>query len=197
MLQENQNPEMEQEAVESAEAAEAVENVEETENVETEMTVEETVAALTKAYAKLQAEKEAADAQLLRMQADFDNFRRRTRQEKDEWRVQNVVDYTGELLPVIDNFERAVGALKQTEMDANHLMGIEMISRQLVEVLGNKGVQKIPTVGTEFDPKCHEAIAQAIVEDDAQVGIITDEVQAGYKVGEKIIRVAMVRVGAK
>lgn len=193
MLQENQNPEMEQEVVEDVEvAAEEV-----GENVETEMTVEETVAALSQAYAKLQAEKEAADAQLLRMQADFDNFRRRTRQEKDEWRVQNVVDYTAELLPVIDNFERAVGALKQTEMDANHLMGIEMISRQLAEVLNIKGVQKIPTVGAAFDPKYHEAIAQAIVEDDAQVGIITDEVQAGYKVGEKIVRVAMVRVGAK
>ncbi len=164
---------------------------------EPEMPPEEALAKLAAAYAKLEAEKQALDNQLLRLQADFDNFRRRTRAEKEEWNQNITANFCGELLPVIDNFGRALLALKATGADESHLQGVEMIARQLGELLIGKGVERIATVGEPFDPKWHEAIGQTPVEDDAQVGIVTDEVQAGYKLGGKLLRVAMVHVGAK
>ncbi len=162
-----------------------------------EMSLEEALGKMAKAYAEMEQQKAEVDNQLLRMQADFDNFRKRTRTEKEEWRTQIIADFCGDILPVIDNFDRAMQAMAQAGGADQHLAGVQMIARQLSEILVNKGVERIPTVGEEFDPKWHEAIGQAPVEEEDQIGKVVDEVQAGYRVGEKLIRVAMVRVGAK
>lgn len=176
-------PEVEQEAAGTDEAE--------------ELTPEEALAKLATAYRALEQQKEALDGQMLRLQADFDNFRRRTRTEKEEWSQNITANFCGDLLPVIDNFGRALDALRKSGMDEGHLTGVEMIARQLAELMQAKGVERIPTVGEEFDPKWHEAIAQLPVEDDGQNGKITAEIQAGYRLGGKLLRVALVQVGIK
>ena len=164
---------------------------------EKEPTPEESLAILAQSYAALEAEKTELDNKLLRMQADFDNFRRRTRQEKEEWRVQIIADFCSGILPVIDNFERALQAMEQAGDAAQHVTGVQMIARQLNDVLAAKGVEKIPAVGEPFDPKWHEAIGQTPVEAEEQVDTVVEEIRPGYKIGDKLIRVAMVRVGTK
>ena len=174
-------PEAEQETAEEAE----------------EMTPEEAMAKLAAAYHTLEQQKDALEGQMLRLQADFDNFRRRTRTEKEEWSQNITANFCGELLPVIDNFGRALDDLKKSGMDEGHLTGVEMIARQLAELMQAKGVERIPTVGEDFDPKWHEAIAQLPVEDEAQNGKVTAEIQAGYRLGGKLLRVALVQVGIR
>lgn len=175
---------------------EAAENPDE-ENTEAEMSPEEALSKLAAAYATLEQEKQSLEGQLLRLQADFDNFRKRTRTEKEDWNRNITASFCSELLPVIDNFGRALQALRATGADESHLTGVEMIARQLGELLINKGVEKIATVGEPFDPNWHEAIGQTQVEDDEMVGKVTAEVQAGYRLGNKLLRVAMVHVGTK
>lgn len=162
-----------------------------------EMTVEESLIKLAAAYAELEKKNKAVDDQMLRLQADFDNFRRRTRAEKDEWTKNITANFCSELLPVIDNFGRALQALRQTGAEESHLQGVEMIARQLGELLIAKGVEKIPTVGEDFDPNWHEAVGSVPVDDPEQVGKVLVEFQAGYRLDGKVLRVAMVQVGVQ
>ena len=169
---------------------------------EEEMSIEEAAAQLAKAYADLEKEQQALLAsyqeekeKLLRLQADFDNFRRRTRTEKEDWRVQIVADIAADFLPVLDNFQRAADAMALDEKAAPHLAGVEMIQRQLMEVLSNRGLKPVEALGCEFDPNCHEAVAEVPVQDADMAGKVVDEIQVGYKVGEKLLRPSMVRVG--
>lgn len=128
----------------------------------------------------------------MRLQADFDNFRRRTRQEKEELSAVVTEDLVFRLLPVIDNFDRAL-TTGQSQDAAGILSGIEMIYRQLQAVLEKLEVKPIESVGTQFDPKLHEAVMR--VEDEAQPdGMIVQELQKGYMVKEKVIRPSMVKV---
>ncbi len=171
--------------------------VEEQAEDEEQLSEAEQLARLAAAYAALEQQKQDLEAQMLRLQADFDNFRRRTRTEKEEWQQNNTAAFCGELLPVIDNFGRALQALKNSGADSGHLAGVEMIARQLAELMAAKGVERIPALGEEFDPNWHEAIGQTVVEDEALVGKVTEEIQAGYRLGGKLLRVAMVHVGTR
>lgn len=188
----NKNQEIEQEA--EAEMDKEV-NAEDTNAEGEELSVEESLVKMAAAYAELEKRAQAVDEQMLRLQADFDNFRRRTRAEKEEWTRNITADFCSQLLPVIDNFGRALQALRQTGADESHLQGVEMIARQLGELLIAKGVEKIPTVGEDFDPNWHEAVGRVEVEDEAQVGKVVAEFQTGYRIGDKALRVAMVQVG--
>lgn len=180
-------------------AAEMEQNVDTAEeNVqEEELSSDEALTRLAAAYAELEKKNQAVDEQMLRLQADFDNFRRRTRAEKEEWTKNITADFCSSLLPVIDNFGRAIQALRQTGADEGHLQGVEMIARQLGELLIAKGVEKIPTVGEDFDPNWHEAVGRVEVDDPEQVGKVVTEFQAGYRIGDKALRVAMVQVGTE
>lgn len=164
---------------------------------EEEVSADEALVKMASAYAELEKRSKAVDEQMLRLQADFDNFRRRTRAEKDEWTRNITANFCSELLPVIDNFGRALQALRQTGAEEGHLQGVEMIARQLGELLIAKGVEKIPTVGEDFDPNWHEAVGRVPVDDPAQVGKVVAEFQAGYRLDGKVIRVAMVQVGVQ
>lgn len=136
-------------------------------------------------------ELEEMNNRLLRLQADFDNFRRRSRQEKEE--LSQVVAYgvLKELLPVLDNFERALAAPGQ---DAAQLRtGVELVYRQLGGIMERLGVKPIAAVGNPFDPACHEAVMR--VEDAGQAdGLIVEELQRGYEMGGKVLRPSMVKV---
>lgn len=127
-----------------------------------------------------------------RLLADFDNFRRRTRQEKEE--LSNIVaqNVILELLPVLDNFERALGSA--TNQDAEKMLsGVEMIYRQFTQVLEKSGLTLVESIGKIFDPQQHEAVMR--VEDAEQSdGMIVEELQKGYAVKGKVIRPSMVKV---
>lgn len=127
-----------------------------------------------------------------RLQADFDNFRRRTRQEKEDLSkvvAQNVIL---ELLPILDNFERAIGTAAGQDA-ASLVTGVEMIYRQFMTILERMEVTPVKSVGEQFDPQKHEAVMR--VEDAEQPdGLIVAELQKGYIAKGKVIRPSMVKV---
>ncbi|MDF2570100.1 MAG: grpE [Sporomusa sp.] len=126
-----------------------------------------------------------------RLQADFDNFRRRTRQEKEELSVVVAERIICELLPVVDNFERAT-ASPATDI-STLTTGVQMIFRQLSNSLSQLGVEPVAAEGNMFDPALHEAVMR--VEVDGQPdGMVIEELQKGYKVNGRVIRPSMVKV---
>lgn len=129
---------------------------------------------------------------LKRLQADFDNFRRRTRQEKEELSTTVAEGILLQLLPVMDNFDRAL-AIEANANAAAIKSGIEMIYRQFSITVEQLGLTSIKAVGEQFDPQYHEAVMR--VEDDKQTdGLIAEELQKGYMVRSKVIRPSMVKV---
>ena len=185
-----------QTATAAAEQNNEAETVEEVAEEKAEEQEADPITELQKAFDDLTKAKAEADSQMLRLQADFDNFRKRTRAEKEEWRAMIVSGFCTDILPVMDNFRWAVMAMEKDEAAKPHLAGVQMILKQLTDVLAAKGVEQIKTVGEEFDPKYHDAMGQVEVEDESQNNKVLEEITAGYKIGEKVIRAARVKVGA-
>jgi len=130
---------------------------------------------------------------LVRTTADFDNFRKRTRRELDDARRGGREDLLKELLPVFDNLERAIqSAQKATDVKAV-ADGLGMVLKQFENTLSRTGIQRVPTIGSMFDPSQHEAIQQ-METDEHPPGTVVAEVQPGYKEGERLVRAAMVVV---
>jgi len=143
--------------------------------------------------AELEAKLEDADNRYLRLQADFDNFRRRSRIELEasaKYKAQSVIT---DLLPAIDNFERALKMEVDNEQAKSLMQGVEMVYRSLLDALKNEGVEAIEAVGKEFDPHLHQAVMQA---EDQNYGsnIVVEEFQKGYMLKDRVIRPAMVKV---
>jgi molecular chaperone GrpE len=136
---------------------------------------------------------EEADNRYLRLQADFDNFRRRTRldlEASEKYRAQKLIT---DLLPALDNFERAMQVEADNEQTKALLQGMDMVYRNLVDALKKEGVEPIEAVGKEFDPHQHQAVMQG---EDENFGsnIVTDEFQKGYLLKDRVIRPSMVKV---
>lgn len=148
------------------------------------------IAKLEETITRLEAEKEAFNNRLQRLQADFSNYRKRTDKEMGKIQSTAVVELIRELLPVIDNFERA---LSQGESEDDFKKGVEMIFRQLMTFLEKQGVEVIDAVGEEFDHNYHNAVMQ-VESEEFDSGIIIEELQKGYILGEIVIRPAMVKV---
>ncbi len=129
------------------------------------------------------------DDRHLRLQAEFDNFRRRTLREKDDLRQNATADLLGDLLPVLDNFDRALVHAEESPV----LEGIVMVQRQLMDILERAGLSKAGEVGEAFDPKFHDAIMQEERE-GTEAGVILEVLQPGYKLHDKLLRAAMVKV---
>lgn len=146
----------------------------------------------TRTREQLIAELEDYKTRYLRAQADFDNFRRRSRQEKEEFAAYANVKIIEELLPVLDTFEMA---LKSSEnVDTKTLLtGVQMVHRQLMTVLDNYGLQPIDAVGKPFDPNLHEGIMQ-VESDEHPANHVVEELRKGYRVKEKVVRPSMVKV---
>ena len=140
------------------------------------------------------AEKEEMAQQYVRLQADFDNFRKRARQEREDTAKFAICDGLTGLLPVLDNLERALAGGKTCAEAKDFVVGVEMVYRQLLDTLQNLGLEVIPAVGEVFDPQWHEAIAMVEGEPD-QSGIIEEELQKGYRFKDKLLRPSMVKVG--
>ena len=129
---------------------------------------------------------------LMRNQAEFDNYRRRTQKEKEDLSSYTKCLILGQFLPILDNFERALAAADSAD-ENSLLQGVEMIYRQFWETLEKQGIKKVDTNACPFDPQHHEAIMREAVEGVAE-GIVVQELQAGYKLGDQVIRPAMVKV---
>jgi molecular chaperone GrpE len=131
--------------------------------------------------------------QLLRTAADFDNFRKRSRKEQDDAQKRGQSQVLKDLLPVFDNLERAAQHA-ESATDAKAVAdGVRIVLKQFESTLEKMGIKRIPTVGMPFDPAVHEAIQQA-ESPDHPPGVILHEVQAGYSIGDQLLRAAMVVV---
>ena len=142
---------------------------------------------------KAHAERDRMSEQLLRIAADFDNFRKRSRKEIEEVRRRSIEDTLREVLPVVDNLERAAGAITDATEVSAVTEGVHMVLRGFEEVANRMGLKRVPSVGNLFDPTCHDAIQQEETNEHAP-GTIVAEVVPGYYVGERLLRPAMVVV---
>ncbi|MFD0715064.1 nucleotide exchange factor GrpE [Paenibacillus sp. GCM10027626] len=155
---------------------------------------EETGAAGNSArIAELSKQAEESQQRLLRAQADFDNFRRRTQKEKEELAQYASMKLITELLPVIDNFGRAIEASKSGGDVESFAKGVDMIFRQLEQVLQQEGLKQMEVVGEPFNPEFHAAV-MTVESDEYEEGTIVEELQKGYLLKEKVLRPAMVKV---
>ncbi|MBR0288208.1 MAG: nucleotide exchange factor GrpE [Selenomonadaceae bacterium] len=144
---------------------------------------------------QLQAELSAKDDRLVRLQADFDNFRKRTAKEKSELAAVIEQAFLKDLLPLLDNLSRASEAAENNEAsDVETLRkGIEMIKQETVAVMGKHGLEPIDTQGKMFDPNFHQAVG-AVQDDTKADGSIAAELQRGYVARGRVIRPSMVQV---
>ena len=126
----------------------------------------------------------------LRLAADYDNFRKRTAKEKDQLYTNGKADAVEKLLPVYDNLERA---MNQPTEDAAYKKGVEMTMTQLVSILNGLGVEIFGQVGDTFDPNIHNAVMHT-EDENAEENTITQVFQKGFRLGEKVVRFAMVQV---
>ena len=156
------------------------------EEVKQEVPVEETAPEVNPWEEKYNAEHDS----YLRLAADYDNFRKRTAKEKDQLYANGKSDAVEKLLPVYDNLERA---LNQPTEDAAYKKGVEMTMTQLVSILNGLGVVIYGQPGDVFDPNIHNAVMHS-EDENAQENTITQVFQKGFKMGEKIVRFAMVQV---
>ena len=182
--QETREENLEQAAAPSDEAA--VEKNQELEDLKAAFDINEFLSQ----YKEALAAKDEAEARALRVQADFDNFRRRSRKEAEEAGQRANADLIATILPVLDNFERAL-SMMQASADRD---GVEMILKQMQQVLENAGLHEIEAEGAVFDPNIHQAVLQESVEDERK-GKVLMVMQKGYLLGDKLIRAAVVQVG--
>jgi len=131
--------------------------------------------------------------QLMRLAAEFDNFRKRSAREKEEYRKFAVENIMVELLEVCDNFERALDSAKNADNIESVVEGLEMVFNQFVSVLNKEGLERIECKGLEFDPHIHEAMAH-IETSEQDDNTIIDVYKPGYMLYSKVIRPAMVTV---
>lgn len=136
-------------------------------------------------------ERDAHRERLLRVTAEFDNYRKRTERERREWVDQAAGDLLGDLLPVVDNLDRALAA-ESGDGDALR-QGVEIIRRQLLDVMARRGVAPIEAVGADFDPTLHEAVAHE-PGDGHRDGEVVKELRRGYTLRQRLLRPSMVMV---
>ena len=140
----------------------------------------------------LQKEKEELYDRLLRKQADFENFRKRSEKEKREFQLYALSDIMGELIFILDNFERAISHAGDAA-NSEYAKGVQLIYRQLKDVLEKRGLRAIEAEGKKFDPNFHEAVARE-ERNDLEEGTILEELQRGYYFQNRLLRPAMVKV---
>lgn len=144
-------------------------------------------------FEELKRQAEEAYQRQLRVQADFDNYRRRTLKETADLQKYASVKLVTNLLPVLDNFGRALQTSSEGAESDSFVKGIDMINRQLWQVLEAEGLKAMEPVGQPFDPDLHQAIMQ-VESEEYEEGIVVEVVQPGYWLSDKVIRPAMVKV---
>ena len=153
----------------------------------------ETGAAVDAPAATLQDERDRYYDLLLRKTAEFDNYRKRTDKERREQTDRVTGDLILEVLPIVDDLERALTAEAGADQGDAYRKGVELIHKQLLEWLKRRGVRAVETVGRDFDPHLHQAVTTE-ARHGARDGEILEEFRRGYLIGERLLRPAMVKV---
>ena len=160
--------------------------------------IEDTETALP--IAEEEAETEAGDPvqlekeKYLRLYSEFENFRRRTNKERLDWMQTASKDLMVELLPVVDDMERAMKSMQQAG-DVKSVEGMELVFKKLYTTLEKKGLKPMQAQGESFDPEIHEAVTQFEAPTEDMKGKVIDELEKGYFLNDKVIRFAKVVVG--
>jgi len=144
---------------------------------------------------ELRKKLDEANDSYLRLAAEFDNYRRRSAKERMDLISLANEKLVGELLPIVDDFERAVAAMKDSEDAASAREGTELIYNKVMAFLKKNGVCEIDAMGKDFDTDFHEAVAQFPVEEKDKKNKVIDVAQKGYTMGDKVIRYAKVVTG--
>ncbi len=168
----------------------------EIENIETEEVVEKSeVEVLNETIAKLEEELSVAKNAYFKAYADTENIKRRLQSEADNTRKYRIQSFATEVLPVIDNLERALDNIPADETISNYFVGFNMIYTQLMNALTNEGVTEIEALNLPFDPNFHQALMSEVVE-GVEANTVVEVLQKGYKLKDRIIRPALVKVSA-
>jgi molecular chaperone GrpE len=133
---------------------------------------------------------------LLRLQADFENLKKRTERERSDHYRHATGVLVARLLPVLDNFDRAIASYRDAHGDQNFRDGVLLIHHQLMEELRREGLQPVPAEGQPFDPNVHEAVATQVA-DGHPPNVVLEELQRGYFFHERLLRPALVRVSVE
>ena len=146
----------------------------------------------------LRRERDDAHDRLLRLQAEFDNYRRRQERERRELGEHFAAELLTEFLPVLDDVERALAAAAASSEPAvvSHRQGLELIHKQFLELLKRRQVTPIDAVGADFDPNVHQSVGQEISEAHRE-GEVTEDLRRGYQLGERLLRPSMVKVATR
>ncbi len=143
--------------------------------------------------AELAAARDAANDRALRSQAELENYRKRVQRERDEERRYAAIPLVQDLLPGLDNLQRALDAARHTDDLSAMLQGVEMVAAQIDEILSRHGAKPIVAVGEPFDPNLHEAIQQMPSAELPPMTVI-DEVERGYTLNDRVVRPSKVIV---
>ena len=168
----------------------------EPESATSELEYQAALEELAQEVESLRAQVEDRTNQYVRIAADFDNFRRRAQKEKEELEEKIKCSTISELLPVVDNFERARSQIKpQTDGEMNIHKSYQSVYKQLVDCLKRVGVSPMRSEGKDFDPNLHEAVMREATDEHPE-GTVIEELVRGYMLGERVLRHAMVKVAA-
>lgn len=184
-----ENKEIEQENQDIVEETETVENPDDTEKAEE--IVEETSEA-----EKLKLALDTLNNQYLRLAADFENYRKRQAQEREALLKYGAEECMKKVIEVVDNFDRALTMVEKIDNLDKMKETFHVLNKQLMESLTKLGLEQIKSVGEQFDPNLHEAVMQTPTDEHPEDTVI-NELQKGYKLGEKVLRPAMVAVAVK
>ncbi|MDB5123456.1 MAG: nucleotide exchange factor GrpE [Mucilaginibacter sp.] len=150
----------------------------------------------TSAVDMLKEELQLANDKYLRLYAEFDNFRRRTIKEREEARKMEGKDLIVSLLPVLDDFDRALRSMQNATDLTPVKEGVELIQQKLKNTLTQKGLKEMESIGKPFDPELHEAVTNIPAPNEESKGKVVDEMEKGYFLNDKVARFAKVIVGA-
>jgi molecular chaperone GrpE len=139
---------------------------------------------------ELRREKEALQDRLLRTAAEFDNYRKRVDRERRDLADYTAADVVSEMLPIVDNLERALAAASEADPLRK---GVELIHKQMLDLLRKRGVKAIEALGADFDPNFHQAVIHEPTSEHRE-GEVIEELQRGYLLGDRLLRPAMVKV---
>ncbi|WP_042345803.1 nucleotide exchange factor GrpE [Bacillus massiliigorillae] len=179
--------------VEEIFAEEETTSSEDTVEVEQELTCEQQLAKAEENTRSLTAKMEEMENRYLRLQADFDNSRRRSKLDLEAAQKYRVQSLASELITSLDNFERALAVPTENEETKSMLQGLEMVYKSMMDALQKEGVEPIEAVGQEFDPNFHQAVMQ-VSDENFAANIVVEEFQKGYKLKDRVLRPSMVKV---
>jgi molecular chaperone GrpE len=181
----------EEDNVEFLDAESAREQAEEAEGL-----LETDIRQLLEQVRTLTDERDQLKDQVLRAMADFQNYKRRNQQELISYRQFATQSFVTDLLPVLDNFERSIDHLEAGATVSKVIEGIHAVERQLRQVLEGQNVRRVESVGQPFDPTYHEALGTEMSFDHPD-GVVSTEIEPGYRMGEKVIRPAKVKISKR